>query len=1145
MRDGLIARHFGAAVLVVAMASCSGDGCACLGEVPGGFPDQARQQGAVQARLSESGLDVINASMSELSSLLLEGDGPLEFPIPRDCASDPKVCCYVPDGSCRLRFDIEERAGDLPRLYLEPLDGNRVQLTIRARIRTASALPVHTTGPLGGQISCSVYVDSTWSGYPHVTVRAVIALEDDSITGTLRGRVLSSTLAGITTGDVDISGGLLCGFGSTQDAADSMNAQLLARVPAAVEDLLCTTCGSEADCAPHGVCGTDGVCYLPGTGNRCLQSFGVSGRLPAAAALGDLPTHGADAIDLYLTAGGGARTTGGGISVGVLAGARPARSVAVHDCVPPAPEPPISGIPDSAVLVGNSHPRSGERFDLGIGIHRQFLEHAAWAAQQAGFLCLDVGPAQAPLLSAEALSILAPSLIDLTHGEDAPLYLLIRPQQPPSLSLGAGTIVDGAITEPLIALSMREIEIDFYAFIDQQYARILTLRADLDVPIALDIDGDGAVIPVLGDLADAFTNLRVVNSGLLAEPADEIERRFPAVLSIALPAFSDALSSFEVPALAGMTLALRPGSFTSIENDAMLGIFGDLAPAASTARITARATVQVLERGDDRVRLALGGDGGSLEWSVRLNGGFWSPYSSDSTPVIVRQALRLVGSHTLEVRARHIGEPMTTGQPVAVELVTAVPPRVHRPIEFHGTGESGGGCDCRLGAGDGRAGGGLLVLIAIVMLGLSRRRWPALLLASTVLLLGCSSSQDGDGGGDDLDPTVVHPGPTGRWASMAADETRVLLAAYEQEFGDLVVATVDGEGQPVFRVVDGAPDGPVVLDPDGYRGGVNAAGANVGAHTSIALAAGEARIAYQDLDRGALRYAREAGSGWIATDVEAPSEGETATHGLYASLATDADGLPAIAYMAMSYQEPDAGEMTGTMHATLRLARAAIATPTGPEDWTVTVIDEATAEVADGFEDLPIGTGLHASLGFSSSGAAVIAFYRQIKGDLLLAVESDGEFDLIELDAGTDRDRGQYASMAIAEDDTVHVAYQDAREDRLLAVSYAAGEIVGPEVIDDGRRAGDRPHAVGAAARLVLVGDTAVVAYQDGTSSDLMWAARTGSDGWTGGEIMTGELGYGFHIAAAAAGGAVWCSTYAYDPQHWPPGHTEVRRLEL
>ncbi|HUH05308.1 MAG TPA: hypothetical protein VML75_25090 [Kofleriaceae bacterium] len=1145
MRDGLIARHFGAAVLVVAMASCSGDGCACLGEVPGGFPDQARQQGAVQTRLSESGLDVINSSMSELSALVLDGDGPLEFPIPRDCASDPQVCCYVPEGSCRLRFDIEERAGDLPRLYLEPLSSNRVQLTIRARIRTPSALPVHTTGPLGGQISCWVYVDSTWSGYPHVTVRAVIALEDDPITGTLRGRVVSSTLAGITSGDVDISGGLLCGFGSTQDAADSMNAQLLARIPAAVEDLLCTTCDSGADCAPHGVCGSDGVCYLPGTGGRCLQRFGVSGRLAAATALGDLPTHAADAIDLYLTAGGGARATAGGLSLGVLAGARPATSVAAHECVPPAPEPPINRILDSTVLAGNRHPRSGERFDLGVGIHRQFLEHAAWAAQQAGFLCLDVGPAQAPLLSAEALSILAPSLIDLTHGEDAPLYLLIRPQQPPSLALGAGTIVDGSIAEPLIQLSMRELEVDFYAFIDQQYARILTLRADLDVPIALDIDGDGAVIPVLGDLADAFTNLRVVNSELLAEPADEIERRFPAVLSIALPAFSDALSSFEVPALAGMTLALRPGSFTSIENDAMLGIFGDLAPAATPARIAATATVRVLDRSADRVTLALGGSGGPLEWSVRLDGGFWSPYSSDPAPVIVRQALRLVGSHTLEVRAREIGEPMTTSQPVAVEIVTAAPPRVHRPIEFHGTGETGGGCDCRLGAGDGRAGGGLLVLLAIVVLGLSRRRWPVLLLASAVLLVGCSSSQDGDGGGDDLDPTVVHPGPTGRWASMAADDTRVLLAAYEQDFGDLVVATIDGEGRPVFRVVDGAPDGPVVLDPDGYRGGVNAPGGDVGAHTSIALAGGEARIAYQDLDRGALRYAREAGADWIATDVEVPGEGEAATHGLYASLATDGDGLPAIAYMTMSYQAPEGDDEAGAMHATLRLARAMLATPVGPEDWTVTVIDEATAPVVEGFEDLAVGTGLHASLGFASSGSAVIAFYRQVTGDLVLAVESDEGFDLIELDAGPDRDRGQYASLAIADDDTVHVAYQDALADRMLAVRYAAGAIVGPEVIDDGRRDGDRPHAVGASARLVLVGDTAVVAYQDGTTSDLMWAARTGDDGWIGGEVMTGELGYGFHIAAAAAGGAVWCSTYAYDPQRWPPGHTEVRRLEL
>lgn len=1145
MRHGTIARHLGAAAWVLAVASCSGDGCACISDIPEGFPDEARQPGAVQARLSESGLDVVNANMSELASVLLEGDGPIEFPIPRDCSSDPKVCCYVADGSCRLRFDIAERAGDLPRLFLEPLGGNRVQLTIRARIRTASSLPVHATGPLGGEVACWVYIDSTWSGYPHVTVRAVVALEDDPITGTTRGRVVSSTLAGITSGDVDISGGLLCGFGSTQDAADSMNVQLQQRIPAAVEDLLCATCDSDVDCAPHGTCAADGVCYLPGTGGRCLQDFGLSGRLAATAALGDLPTDRADAIDLYLTAGGGARSNGGGLSIDVLAGARPARSVSVHDCVPPAPEPAGGAIAASTVLAGNTHPRSGAPFDLGIGIHRQFLDHAGWAAQQAGFLCLDVGPAEVPLLSAEALSILAPSLIDLTHGEDAPLYLLVRPQEPPTFALGAGTLSGGAIDEPLIELSMRELEIDFYAFIDQQYARILTLRADLDVPIALDVDGDGAVLPVLGDLADAFTNLRVINSGLLAEPPDEIERRFPAVLSVALPAFSDALSSFEVPAFAGMTLELRPGSFAAIENDSMLGIFGDLAPAASPARVTATATVSVREQRDDRVALTLGGDAGGapLEWSVRLDGGFWSPYSTDARPVLTRKALHLVGTHILEVRARQVGEPLTTGQPVAIELVTAAPPRLHRAVEFHGTADSSGGCDCRLGATDQRSGAGLLLLLGIVVAGLGRRRW-LLALAPALLLLACSSHPgDDDGDGGALDPTVVNPGPTGRWASMAADDVRVVLAAYEQDFGDLVVATIEGEGRPGFQVVDGAPDGPVLLDPAGYRGGVNAPGPDVGAYTSIALAAGEARIAYQDRDRGALRYAREDSAGWIATDVDVPATDEPATRGLYASLATDADGLPAIAYMTMTYVAPETEDEPGAMRASLQLARATSARPAGPDDWAITVIDEATAPVVDGFEDVPVGTGLHASLGFLSSGAAVIAYYRATTGELMLAAEGADGFELVALD--TSGDRGRYASMAIGADDTVHVAYQDAVDDRLLATTYAGGMIGRPEVIDDGRRAGDRPHAVGAAVRLVLVGGVPVVAYQDGTTADLLWSARSDGDGWSGGEVMTGELGYGFHIAAAAAAGGVWCSTYAYDPARWPPGHTEVRRLEL
>jgi uncharacterized protein (TIGR03382 family) len=1119
-------------------------------DVPGGFPASERQSGAVQARVTDTGLAFVHDNMDQLTGALLDGDGPLTFAIPPSCYSDPKVCCYVPNGSCQLVFDLDPQPGDLDRITVQPLGGNQLQLTLRARVRTADWLPVHARGPLGGEISCWVYIDSRWSGYPHVTIRSILELADDPETGTLGARVVSTTLSGVSAGDVDIDGGLLCGFGSTQEAADNMNGQLRQRIPGAVEDLLCSKCDSDDDCAPFGSCGSDGICYLPD--GDCMQSFGTSGRMAADALFGNLVHDAADAIDLYLAAGGDVDTGAGGVALSVLAGVLPASDVSTHACVPAVPAPALPPIAPAAALTDNSHPRTGDTYDLGIAIHRSFLERAAWAAHQSGFLCLDVGADTAPLLNAESLSILAPSLIDLTHGEAAPLFLLVRPQQAPSVELGAGTFVDVGggemkIDEPLFTLGLDELEIDFYAWIDGAYARILTLRADLSVPVGLDVDENGDLVPITGDLADAFTDIRVVNSGLLAETPDEIAARFPAVLSVALPALSDQLGAFEVPAVAGMTLELGPGSLTSIESDSMLGIFGNLAPTATARRLPVATEVSVARVLRDRpaVELVLGGrassgSGAPLEWSIRVDGGFWSPYSTARRLVVDRQAFRLLGRHTIEVRAREVGAPATTGPSELVEVDLRAEPRVDRPAgvaEFHGTADGSGGCDCGASTDPGTGAGGLL-LLGLVVIGLRRRAW--LVAAALAIVAGCGGDPADDDGGGEPDPTVVTPGPTGRWASMATDGDRTVLAAYEQSFGDLVLAEIDGEGVPAFRVVDGAPAEPVVLDPTGYRAGVSAPGADVGAWTSVAIAGGRAQIAYQDRDRAAVMLATESGDGWAVTDVDLPDGDQRL--GAFASLVIDAAGRPAIAYLAETHlpAAADADDDPGQIRAELRLARATAATPAGPADWSIEVVDEVTVPASPDF-DLPTGTGLYASAGSLADGRLAIAFHRDQTGDLMLAVErAEGGWQLIELDAGADRYRGPWSTLAVDDAGDVWVAYQDAVDDRLLAIRWNETEgAAAPELIDDGRRDGDRPHSMGGGAHLLISPSGPAVAYQDGTTADLLWASRADDGSWARGTLLAGEVGYGFHIAAAGA----WVSTYAYDQAHWPPGHTEVVRV--
>jgi hypothetical protein len=130
-------------------------------------------------------------------------------------------------------------------------------------------------------------------------------------------------------------------------------------------------------------------------------------------------------------------------------------------------------------------------------------------------------------------------------------------------------------------------------------------------------------------------------------------------------------------------------------------------------------------------------------------------------------------------------------------------------------------------------------------------------------------------------------------------------------------------------------------------------------------------------------------------------------------------------------------------------------------------------------------------------------------------------------DAGPDKDRGQWTSLAVA-GSTVHVAYQDAVGDRLLAVSWMGGTVGAVEVVDDGRRPGDRPHSVGASAQVLSTPAGLVVAYQDQTLSDLLVAGRDAAGTLTHTALAEGPPGYGFFIGAAL-GERTWISHFVYD----------------
>ena len=281
------------------------------------------------------------------------------------------------------------------------------------------------------------------------------------------------------------------------------------------------------------------------------------------------------------------------------------------------------------------------------------------------------------------------------------MFLVIRPQVEPTLAIGDGTFdldVNGkkTIKSPLLTVTAPKFAIDFYAFIDDRYVRILTLTADLSIPIGLDVDGMGQLVPILGDLTKAFSNLTVTNSELLSEAPDKLAKAFPMLLGIAVGQVGGSLKPVALPSVMGLNLSIV--AIEPTDNHQFVTFFANVALGAKepfhaeTKATLARMLLPPTEAfrvttGMDplvapRAELALGGAGidGSdhdLEWSYSLDeSNLWSPFSSVRALTVVDPRLWLQGRHHVAVRARMTDAPETTDPtPVILELlVDTVPP---------------------------------------------------------------------------------------------------------------------------------------------------------------------------------------------------------------------------------------------------------------------------------------------------------------------------------------------------------------------------------------------------------------------------------------------------------------------------------------
>ena len=411
--------------------------------------------------------------------------------------------------------------------------------------------------------------------------------------------------------------------------------------------------------------------------------------------------------------------------------------------------------------------------------------------------------------------------------------------------------------------------------------------------------------------------------------------------------------------------------------------------------------------------------------------------------------------------------------------------------------------------------------------------------------------QEGQCGCVELDPLPV--GQVGRYSDSVLVGDTLVVSAYNDRYGDLVVGVVQEDDTIDWEFIDGLPEeGPVTGSLNGPRAGVATPGPNVGQFSSIdADSAGNLHVAYRDVNNGSLKYAlgvAAEGGGWTWTTYTADEDGDT---GYWTDITVSPSDIPAIAYMTRVSDGPDPGRPVGLSK--LRWLEASEPIPATAELWTATDLD--TQEIAfycggecprgtecridtntceepsdeaecndscngdqecfagtcanlppdPGLEALPIGVGLFAKAARFADGTPAVAYYDSVGNDLRFVQGGQDGWEAPVILAGRDMegndvtDAGQFCSLFIDDSDTVHIAYVDAITDDLRYIRL--GDSATDELVDDGIRIDGAGLVslglIGEDSAIVVDGEGKVrIAYQDTSRHDLILARRNGPGQW-------------------------------------------------
>ena len=685
-RAVLVRFLLGVLALVISTACGSGSGCSgCqMQKIPGGFPLNKKVDNAIQVRLAQGGINFVEQNFESLIKTLVPGG--LSFAIPKSCGTSQRICCTGP--ACNATIALDKTGCPLCGVTLEPTPKSSLKLKLKAKVKTTK-LKIEMKIWLLGWMGCDMAFNSASNSPPHVGIDGVVDfVVQASQANKLAINMTSSTLSDFQVNDAKLSGGALCSVGD-----------FLKNLPL-IKDMV----RKEIEKQLKGT--------LTSTLNGMLKGFpmGQEGRVDMGAFMTSFSPRTTGKLDMFFWAGGHAKAENSGMSVGVMGGFQPA---AHNNCVLYRAPPAKTAIPWSKTFTGNARP-DGKPFHVGIGVHRMALDAAAWSMYSSGAMCLDVGTDTVPQISSSMFALLLSSVNDLTGGQNVPMLLSIRPRYAPTITLGKGTYTIGSdknpvITEPLLYLQSKDFGIDLFLLVEGRMVRLFTVVTDLKVPMLLYADAKGKLQPMLGDLKKALTNIRLENYDLIAEDPKKVTSLLPTLIALASGSVSSAIQPIDLPSVQGLKLILDGGSITSVDKNSAggydtLAIFAKLgvAKAGTTTPSPSVDTEADVEQVDVpptaafrigpgfdpwkgprvvlRLRAKVPADMAQLpvEYSYRVDDGFFGPWSRSSRLEVQDPRFWLQGKHTVEVMARVAGRHLTTDPtPVRIPvLIDTVAPRV-------------------------------------------------------------------------------------------------------------------------------------------------------------------------------------------------------------------------------------------------------------------------------------------------------------------------------------------------------------------------------------------------------------------------------------------------------------------------------------